>query len=220
MRVEILRKKLTATELGVAGTNDWYIDIPQDVKDIVKEYKTSDMISFIDKTSKKEYILRMFRKTDGSQIWIKLFNQYKKDKEINCADEIILEKNIDADGNIQFYIDVMKYEKRFELEYIKKQKKFQTYNYVQDNLDELIKTNKINILDCNGEEVPLNIIKVGSYKKRRDAAKENNLYTIDNIDKIIKEYKYEDVIIQLKDRGKKLYEVFNSVKYTYTKIEY
>lgn len=219
MRVEILRKKLTATELGVAGTNDWYIDIPQDVKDIVKEYKTSDMISFIDKTSKKEYKLRMFRKPDGSQIWIKLFNQYKKDKDINCADEIILEKNID-NGKIQFYIEVMKYEKRFELEYVKKQKKFQTYNYVQGNLDELIKTNNINILDFNGEEVPLNIIKVGSYKKRKDAAKENNLYMIYNIDKIIKAYKYEDIIIQLKDREKNLYEVFNSVKYTYTKIEY
>ncbi|CEK34519.1 hypothetical protein UMC2_37301 [[Clostridium] sordellii] len=220
MKVEILRKKLTATELGVAGTNDWYIDIPQESKDFVKEFSSGTFINFEDKATGTNYSLKVFRKSDGSQIWLKLFNQYKKDKGLKCADEIILEKNIQNNGNIKFYIDAMKYQNRYELEYVKKQSKFQTYLYVQNSLNELFENNNITILDNSGNLLDLNIIQSGSYKKRKDAANENYLYTIENLNNFINDYNFESLIIQLKDTNTNIYEIFKSVKYTYSKIEY
>ena len=114
----------------------------------------------------------------------------------------------------------MKYQNRYELEYVKKQSKFQTYLYVQNSLNELFENNNITILDNSGNLLDLNIIQSGSYKKRKDAANENYLYTIENLNNFINDYNFESLIIQLKDTNTNIYEIFKSVKYTYSKIEY
>lgn len=217
MRIEILKKKLTATELGISGTNDWYIDIPQKLTFIFQEFNNKDMIDFIDKTSGKVYTLKLFIKNDNSQMWLKLFNQYQKEKGLKCSDEIIIEK-VNDNEKVKFYIDIIKYENRYELEYIKKQEKFQTYTHIENKLEELF--GDISIINNEGNKVELNIYKDGSYKKRRDSAKENALYKIDGIEEIINNYKGENIILQLKDNKQNIYEVFIPVKYSYQVIKY
>lgn len=208
MKVEVIRKKIVPAELRLTG-NECYIEMFKEVRHMLAEYDDNTLLNFEDKTTQKNYEFRIFRRVKDSkvtQVWLKTLTEYKNDKDIQPFDELIIEKVSDGEKEAKFYIDVEKFNSRFELTYSKEKEKFQLQKPLKEKFDDLINNKDINILLGDG-----NIINL-------DIKKEEELYTIDNIGDVMIDYDFSPIILQSK--YKNFYEIFKSVKSSYKIIQY
>lgn len=224
MKIESVRKKVSLTELGITG-NERGIEVYKEIQHMLPKKNNgidfSEKIKLEDKTTKIEYEFRIYKRPGSNQVWIKPWTSYfdSANKNIQPFDELVIEKVVNDENKVKYYIDVDKYKLRIGLLFKEDKQAFELNKKVQSQLDQLIKHNSINIHSIEGKIIKLDI------EKKDDLYYIKNLYDVvkkeEFISSINKKHKPEKkIILELVDEQTQLYSIFILEKYFYTKIEY
>lgn len=191
-----LIKQVNNTELGKGGTHETYILVPQDLdvsdlfEEIGKEY------SFKDKNSDKKYTIRL---TWGREKRIVGMGPYYRDYDVLAGDRVLLEKNIQSNGEFNYYIS---FQRSIDTAYFQKVKN----HFEALDSDKASAFVGMQFLSADGDSVKIEYY--GEIQKRKDSPIMTKVYDVivenQNIqgnyqDRDMIALKLQDGKIQIKD---------------------
>lgn len=112
MKVIQVSKRLNNDELGIIG-NDTFISLPKHFKENVFDWRNiffnQEFVYFINKRDTNEKIKLRYYENESKR-WVKLIREFFQMNNLSAGDEVILEKRIFDDGEVELYIDFKRYE--------------------------------------------------------------------------------------------------------------
>lgn len=111
MKIRTFTKRLNATELGKAGTNDTYVAIPNEA-DLSTMFTNNMAMTIKDRQSGQVYAppksnIKYTQTGQNNQERISGLGEYFRNTQANVGDEIIFERQEDSAGNIKYYLDLI-----------------------------------------------------------------------------------------------------------------
>lgn len=161
-----LIKQLNNTELGKGGTHETYILIPQDLdvsdlfEEINKEY------NYKDKKTGKPYTIRL---TSAREKRIVGMGPYYTANAVVAGDQVLLEKRIFENGNIDYFIEFNRAENTV---YFQKVKSF----FELLNTEVTMELNDSTFIDPEGRTIKIEYH--GEIQKRKDSPSMTKVYNI------------------------------------------
>jgi len=195
MKIRTFKKRLNATELGKAGTNDTYVVIPNEV-DLSTMFFNNVAIIVEDRQSGKVYSppssnIKYTQTGQNNQERISGLGEYYRLTQANVGDEIVFERQEDSAGNIKYYMDLV----HRDVIVLQKGK---TYAEIirkgalnQYSIDD----NYCMDVSYKGEECILKILFKEAKKKKKTSPTATNFYDlVINGKSILSDFAYQDYI--------------------------